>query len=113
MKIFSTNTCPVPNDLESVIHHKDEVPAELGGMSEQQVQKSGKVLSHSIKPETIRSLLLLTSTGENFIKSKHWLCSRKLAGWSAKGCPHRNAGYSRLSIFSIQNDYCHVNSSFR
>ncbi|MFV5614384.1 hypothetical protein VXQ97_06795, partial [Acinetobacter baumannii] len=27
MKIFSTNTCPVPNDLESVIHHKDEVPA--------------------------------------------------------------------------------------
>ena len=64
MKIFSTNTCPVPNDLESVIHHKDEVPAELGGMSEQQVQKSGKVLSHSIKPETIRSLLLLTSTGK-------------------------------------------------
>lgn len=57
MKIFSTNTCPVPNDLESVIHHKDEVPAKLGGMSEQQVQKSGKVLSHSIKPETIRSLL--------------------------------------------------------
>ncbi len=70
MKIFSTNTCPVPNDLESVIHHKDEVPAELGGMSEQQVQKSGKVLSHSTKPETIRLLLFAYVDRENFIKSE-------------------------------------------
>ncbi|MEG8241675.1 hypothetical protein MKS77_01270 [Acinetobacter baumannii] len=57
MKIFSTNTCPVPNDLESVIHHKDEVPAELGGMSEQQVQKIWKSIESLYKTETIRSLL--------------------------------------------------------
>ncbi|MFX4547582.1 hypothetical protein ABTB03_20500, partial [Acinetobacter baumannii] len=37
MKIFSTNTCPVPDDIGSVIHHKDEVPAEQGGMNERQV----------------------------------------------------------------------------
>ncbi len=49
MKIFSTNTCPVPNDLESVIHHKDEVPAELGGMSEQQVQKIWKSIESLYK----------------------------------------------------------------
>ena len=49
MKIFSTNTCPVPNDLESVIHHKNEVPAELGGMSEQQVQKIWKSIESLYK----------------------------------------------------------------
>jgi hypothetical protein len=54
--------------------------AEQGGMSEQQFKKSGKVLSHSIKQETIRSLPFVYVDRENFIKSKHWLCSRKLSG---------------------------------
>ena len=39
MKILSTNTCYVPHDLKQVIRSKDEVSAELGGMSETQVQK--------------------------------------------------------------------------
>ena len=75
MKIFSTNTCPVPNDLESVIHHKDEVPAELGGMSEQQVQKSGKVLSHSTKPKL----------------SAHYFCLRR----QGKILLNRSIGYAQ------------------
>ncbi len=57
MKIFSTNTCPVPNDLESVIHHKDEVPAELGGMSEQQVQKIWKSIESLYKTGNYPPLL--------------------------------------------------------
>ena len=39
VKILSTNTCYVPKDLNQVIHSKDEVPAELGGMTERQIQK--------------------------------------------------------------------------
>ncbi|OTG67536.1 serine hydrolase domain-containing protein [Acinetobacter silvestris] len=39
MKIFSTNTCYVPHDLSSVMHQQHEVAAELGGMTEQQLQK--------------------------------------------------------------------------
>ncbi|HRA91547.1 MAG TPA: hypothetical protein PLR79_05135, partial [Acinetobacter sp.] len=31
MKILSTNTCYVPEDLNQVIRSKDEVAAELGG----------------------------------------------------------------------------------
>ncbi|WP_173912263.1 serine hydrolase [Acinetobacter sp. Marseille-Q1618] len=38
MKIFSTNTCYVPKDLNSITQAKDEVNAELGGMSPKQVQ---------------------------------------------------------------------------
>ena len=65
----------VPNDLESVIHHKDEVPAELGGMSEQQVQKSGKVLSHSTKPKL----------------SAHYFCLRR----QGKILLNRSIGYAQ------------------
>lgn len=39
MKILSTNTCYVPEDLNQVIRSKDEVAAELGGMTEKQIQK--------------------------------------------------------------------------
>lgn len=39
MKILSTNTCYVPKDLNQVIRSKDEVAAELGGMTERQIQK--------------------------------------------------------------------------
>ena len=39
MKLLSTNTCYVPQDLNQVIRSKDEVAAELGGMTEQQIQK--------------------------------------------------------------------------
>ena len=39
MKILSTNTCYVPHDLNQVIRSKDEVAAELGGMTEKQIQK--------------------------------------------------------------------------
>ena len=39
MKILSTNTCYVPQDLNQVIRSKNEVAAELGGMTEQQIQK--------------------------------------------------------------------------
>ncbi|OTG84905.1 serine hydrolase domain-containing protein [Acinetobacter sp. ANC 4648] len=39
MKIFSTNTCYVPKDLSSVMHQQHEVAPELGGMTEQQLQK--------------------------------------------------------------------------
>ena len=39
MKILSTNTCYVPDDLNQVIRSKDEVAAELGGMTEKQIQK--------------------------------------------------------------------------
>ena len=39
VKILSTNTCYVPKDLNQVIRSKDEVPAELGGMTERQIQK--------------------------------------------------------------------------
>lgn len=49
MKIFSTNTCPVPDDIGSVIHHKDEVPTEQGGMSERQVQKIWKSIESLYK----------------------------------------------------------------
>ncbi|MFW1843850.1 serine hydrolase domain-containing protein [Acinetobacter pittii] len=42
MKIFSTNTCPVPDNIEQVIRQKDEVAAEHGGMSEYQIQKIWK-----------------------------------------------------------------------
>ena len=38
MKILSTNTCYVPHDLSQVIRAKNEVAAELGGMTQQQVQ---------------------------------------------------------------------------
>lgn len=38
MKIFSTNTCYVPKDLNSITQAKDEVNAELGGMNPKQVQ---------------------------------------------------------------------------
>lgn len=40
MKIFSTNTCPVPDNIEQVIRHQDEVAAEQGGMTERQIQKN-------------------------------------------------------------------------
>jgi hypothetical protein len=39
VKILSTNTCYVPKDLNQVIRSKDEVAAELGGMTERQIQK--------------------------------------------------------------------------
>jgi CubicO group peptidase (beta-lactamase class C family) len=39
VKILSTNTCYVPDDLNQVIRSKDEVAAELGGLTEKQVQK--------------------------------------------------------------------------
>ena len=39
MKIFSTNTCYVPHNLNAVSHQQQEVAAELGGMTEQQIQK--------------------------------------------------------------------------
>ncbi|MEC7120110.1 MAG: serine hydrolase domain-containing protein [Pseudomonadota bacterium] len=40
MKLFSTNTCHIPTDLASVTVRADnENAAELGGMTEQQVQK--------------------------------------------------------------------------
>ena len=39
MKLLSTNTCYVTQDLNQVIRSKDEVAAELGGMTEQQIQK--------------------------------------------------------------------------
>jgi CubicO group peptidase (beta-lactamase class C family) len=39
VKLLSTNTCYVPQDLNQVIRSKDEVAAELGGMTEQQIQK--------------------------------------------------------------------------
>lgn len=42
MKLFSTNTCYVPKDLSSITRSKDEVAADLGGMTEQQVQKIWK-----------------------------------------------------------------------
>ena len=38
MKILSTNTCYVPNDLNQVIRTKNEVAADLGGMTERQIQ---------------------------------------------------------------------------
>jgi hypothetical protein len=50
-------------------------------MSEQQIQKIWKSVESSIKQETIRSLPFVYVVKENFIKSKHWLCSRKLSGW--------------------------------
>ncbi|QER40723.1 beta-lactamase family protein [Acinetobacter suaedae] len=39
MKLLSANTCYVPHDLSQVTHSKDEVSAELGGMSHAQVDK--------------------------------------------------------------------------
>ena len=39
MKLFSTNTCHVPQDLSSIMRSKDEVHPELGGMTDKQVQK--------------------------------------------------------------------------
>jgi len=42
VKIFSTNTCPVPDNIEQVIRQKDEVAAEQGGMSDHQIQKIWK-----------------------------------------------------------------------
>lgn len=38
VKILSTNTCYVPNDLNQVIRTKNEVAADLGGMTERQIQ---------------------------------------------------------------------------
>lgn len=38
VKIFSTNTCYVPKDLNNITQAKDEVNAELGGMNPKQVQ---------------------------------------------------------------------------
>ncbi|SSP88345.1 Beta-lactamase class C [Acinetobacter baumannii] len=71
MKIFSTNTCPVPNDLESVIHHKDEVPAELGGMSEQQVQKIWKSIESLYKTGNYPLITFCLRR-----QGKIWGCSR-------------------------------------
>ena len=39
MKLLSTNTCYVPKDLGTITRSKNEVDAELGGMTKQQVQK--------------------------------------------------------------------------
>ncbi|WP_130803604.1 serine hydrolase domain-containing protein [Acinetobacter ihumii] len=39
MKLLSTNTCFVPKDLNSVMRRQDEVEAEQGGMTQQQLQK--------------------------------------------------------------------------
>lgn len=39
MKLFSTNTCYVPPELNSITQSKNEVAAELGGMTENQVNK--------------------------------------------------------------------------
>ncbi len=39
VKTFSTNTCYVPKDLGQIIQSKYEVSAELGGMTEKQVDK--------------------------------------------------------------------------
>ena len=39
MKLFSTNTCYVPKDLNSITQSKNEVLPKQGGMTEQQVQK--------------------------------------------------------------------------
>ncbi|OTG95796.1 serine hydrolase domain-containing protein [Acinetobacter sp. ANC 3832] len=38
MKLFSTNTCYVPKDLNTITQTKDELPAELGGMTDQQIK---------------------------------------------------------------------------
>mgnify|MGYP003398178518 FL=1 len=38
MKIFSTNTCYVPQNLQSIMDSKLEVPAEQGGMTNTQVE---------------------------------------------------------------------------
>ena len=45
VKIFSTNTCYVPRDLSTITQSKNEVAAELGGMTDAQVQK----IWHSIE----------------------------------------------------------------
>lgn len=42
MKLFSTNTCYVPQDLSSITQIKDEVAAEQGGMTALQIQKIWK-----------------------------------------------------------------------
>lgn len=39
MKLFSTNTCSVPKDLNSVTRSSQEEKAELGGMTQNQVDK--------------------------------------------------------------------------
>lgn len=39
VKLFSTNTCYVPKDLASITQSKNEVAAEKGGMTTEQVQK--------------------------------------------------------------------------
>lgn len=39
MKLFSTNTCYVPDDLTGITQSKDEVFPEQGGMTDQQIQK--------------------------------------------------------------------------
>lgn len=39
MKLFSTNTCYVPKDLSSITQRKNEVSPELGGMTQQQIEK--------------------------------------------------------------------------
>ena len=39
MKLFSTNTYYVPDDLSTITQSKDEVSAELGGMTQQQICK--------------------------------------------------------------------------
>ena len=39
MKLFSSNTCFVPTDLSTITQAKDELPAEHGEMTEQQIQK--------------------------------------------------------------------------
>lgn len=49
MKLLSTNTCWTPSDLASVTQSKQEVSAEQGGMTEQQVQKIWKSVEQLYK----------------------------------------------------------------
>lgn len=39
VKLLSTNTCIAPKDLTTITRHKDEVAPELGGMTQQQIDK--------------------------------------------------------------------------
>lgn len=49
MKLFSKNTCYVPQDLSSITQIKDEVAAEHGGMTTQQVEKIWKSVENLYK----------------------------------------------------------------
>jgi hypothetical protein len=53
VKLFSTNTCYVPKDLSSITQRKNEVSPELGGMTQQQIEKIWQSIENRIKQATI------------------------------------------------------------